>query len=59
MGGCLEGNNKTWFELWIYEAQTNKTHTTGFINITEQADTQMLLFFSEISFIKIPVHSSC
>lgn len=48
MGGCLQGNNKTWFELQIYKAQTNKTHTTGFINITEQAGSEIALFFSKI-----------
>lgn len=59
MGGCLEGNNKTWFELQIYKAQTNKTHTTGIINITEQVDNEIPLFFSKTSFIKILLHSFC
>lgn len=55
MGGCLEGNNRTWFELQIYKAQTNKRHTTGFINITEKAGSEIVLFFSKTSFIKIPL----
>lgn len=29
-----------------YKAQTNKTHITGFINITKQVGSEIPLFFS-------------
>ena len=34
-------------------------HTTGFINITEQVGSEIPLFFSKTSFIKILLHSFC